>query len=85
MPSLLFDFLPVWLKRKNYNGLPDYNKGWYDGVEYLAAFGGTIAIFFRGPKWSRWVDETSFKLVRLANSIILPDKRMTLWWIMLYV
>ena len=85
MPSLFSDFLPVLLKKEDYNDLSDYNKGWIDGVEYLAVFGGTIAIFLRGPKWSRWVDETSFKLVRLANSSILPDKRMTLGWIMLYV
>ena len=85
MPTLLSDFLPVLLKRKDYNDLSDYNKGWTDGVEYLAVFGGMVAIFLRGPGWGRRVNETSFNLARLANSSILPEKRMTLGWIMLYV
>lgn len=58
MPSLVFDLLPVLLKRRSYDDLSDYNKGWIDGIGYLAVFGGTIAIYFGGPKWSRWVDET---------------------------
>ena len=73
MPSLFSDLPLALFKRKHYENLPDYDKGWVEGVVHLAVIGGITAIIvFGGCKCNRWVDNTPSSLVRLANTIVLP-------------
>ena len=54
MPTLIFDLPPALLKRKHYDDLPDYDKGWVDGVVHLAIIGGIMVMpFGRCYKCSR--------------------------------
>ena len=48
MPSLVYDLLPVLLKRRNYVDLPDYDKGWIDGTVNVVVDGGITAIVLFG-------------------------------------
>lgn len=86
MPSLILDLLPALFKRKHYNDLSDYDRGWVDGTVHLAIIGGITAIMvFGGYKCPRWVDNTPLSLVRLADTIMLLGKCITLWFMKLYV
>ena len=67
------------LKRKSYDDLPDYDRGWIDGTVNLAVVEGITAILVFGVyKFNRLVDNIPFDHMRLANTIILPGKRITL-------
>ena len=79
MPSLVYDLLPMLLKRRKYDDLLDYDKGWIDGTVNVFVEGGIMAIVLFGVfKFNRSVDNTPFDHMRLANAIILPGKRITL-------
>ena len=79
MPSLVYDLLPVLLRRRKYDDLPDYDKGWIDGTVNIVVHGGITAIVLFGVyKFNRSVDNTPFDRMRLANTIILPGERITL-------
>ena len=46
MPSLFSDLPRALFKRKHYDNLPDYDKGWVDGVVHLAIYGGIMVMPF---------------------------------------
>ena len=65
MPSLVYDLLPVLLRRRKYDDLPDYDKGWIDGTVNIVVDGGITAIvFFCVYKSNRSVDNTPFDHMR---------------------
>ena len=65
MPSLVYDLLPVLLRRGKYDDLPDYDKGWIDGTVNIVVDGGITAIvFFCVYKFNRSVDNTPFDHMR---------------------